>query len=478
MDQTTLTPSHARRHRHLARLAVVLMVVGLFGTVLVSVQEALAANATRCVKFVDFDARPDACLEDNAVPCLPDAGTGRSNTIYVRQHEVGGESRYDEVFGTGHGGSVWFQTTLAGECSTGHRLSSLHIKGGHEGDHAGQVDEVDSATFSVSQPVDHDHQTVPNRNVAVHVPADQVQSELLMGGPVDLAAWGEARIAERVADGVSEHNARVEPYTTASWAGMNATLTCRRLKNDRHPYATDSTWHPVEIVWLGVGMEPGDETDDGWRDGLLPADPTPPAPIDPNLSIGFQVTQAHLSAIPDPADACLLHLSGVVTTTEPGVVTYRFVNELGQRSQAFDVHIDQTRTAMFAHQVQLDPIVLDPAGPDGPPGAFTAEDDGEIGGLVHEGSDNVQGYYQLEVVEPHGKLSDIASYNVDGCVVTGPEGSDPTNPGPSPGPGGLTTPPPPSVPPVPVPPPGNLVNPNVPPAPVPPPQLPPVIVAP
>lgn len=473
MDPTTLTPSHARRHRHLARLAVVLMVAGLFGTVLVSVQEALAANATRGVKYVEFNARPDVCFEDNAVPCLPDAGTGRSNTLYVRQHEVDGQLRYDEVFGTGPDGNVWFQTTLSGECASGHRLSSLRIKSGHEGDHAGQTDEVDSATFSVGQPVDHDHQTVPNRNVAVHVPADLVENELLMGGPVDLAAWGETRIAERVADGVSEHNARVEPYTTASWAGMNATLVCRRRSNDRYPYATDSTWHPVEIVWLGVGMEPGDETDDGWRDGLLPDDPAPPAPIDPNLSIGFQVTQVHLSAIPDPADACLLHLSGVVTTTEPGVVSYRFVNELGQRSQTFDVHIDQTRTAMFAHQVQLDPVVLDPAGSDEPPDAFTAEDDGKIGGLVHEDGDNVQGYYQLEVVAPHEKLSGIASYNVDGCVAPGPEGAEPTNPSPSPGPGDLTTPPP-TVPPVPIPPPGDLVDPPVPPTP----HFPPVIVAP
>ena len=71
---------------------------------------------------------------------------------------------------------------------------------------------------------------------------------------------------------------------------------------------------------------PGEEDDDAWRDALLPdPEPAPPEPIDPNLSVGFQVTQAHLSVVPDPADACLVHLSGVVTTTEPGTVTYRFV---------------------------------------------------------------------------------------------------------------------------------------------------------
>ena len=89
-----------------------------------------------------------------------------------------------------------------------------------------------------------------------------------------------------------------------------------------------------------------------------------------------------------------------------------------------------------------------------------AKFDGEIGGLTHEETDNVQGWFQLEVVEPHGKLSDIASYNVGGCVAeepgTGSGGGLTTPTPPPPPPGGLATPPVPPVPPLPPVPPDDL----------------------
>lgn len=76
MFPTSTLASTPRHHRRLAQVAILLMVVGVLGTVAVSVHEALAANATRGVKYVEFKARPDACLEDNALPCLPAAGAG------------------------------------------------------------------------------------------------------------------------------------------------------------------------------------------------------------------------------------------------------------------------------------------------------------------------------------------------------------------------------------------------------------------
>jgi hypothetical protein len=448
-------------------LALCFLTVGVLGSALVVVHAANASNATRGVKFVHFGSNPVIC--DGAIPCLPGGGHGKSNTIYISQTEVNGEYRYTDVFGTAQDpDNVWLQTTLEGECASNHRLSRLEISAGYVGDFADQVAEVDTplAGWPITQPVDPDNKTLPRRNVAVDVPVEQVVDSLMLAAPLDLADWGEQRIADLVADGTPEGEARIAPYSYTSSVGMNATLTCRRRTNhDRHPFATDSTWHTLEIVWLGVGMEPGGEDNDDWRDAVLP-EPTPPEPIEPNLSVGFQVTQASLAVVADPADACLIHLSGVVTTTEPGTVSYRFVDEFGQRSQTYAVEVDHTRTTMFSHPFVLEPVTVTPPASHGGPDDLTVADDGEIGGLTQEPTDNVQGYFQLEVVEPHAKSSNIASYNVDGCVEETAAPGDLTTPTPPPAPpGDVTTPPPPPVPPVPTPTPDDLAPPPTPPTP-------------
>ncbi len=157
------------------------------------------------------------------------------------------------------------------------------------------------------------------------------------------------------------------------------------------------------------------------RDGELDLPHQRPGTPAGGLVEAFHVEQVTLSAMSDGDDACLLHLSGVVTTNGPGEVEYRFVDELGVASQVFTAQVDQTQVAMLDHHIQLDPTDLGTGlqahgvAPDG----LIAEGDGEVGGYAHEQGDNVQGYVTVEVVAPHAASSNIASYNVDGCTTGG-----------------------------------------------------------
>jgi hypothetical protein len=419
----------------LTRATLILVAIGLLATTVVTAHDALADRNIRGIDYLEFDAEPIVCGSEDALPCLPGGGHGKSNTVYVRQTDVDGEHRFTDVFGTAiDSEDVWFQTAIEGKCGRRFRLRDLHIDLHHVGNHVGrelEASQDDIEGFPIRERANSGNRTLPRRQVAVSVPVDLVFDRLVP--VIDPVEWGERMVEDRMAEGMSETEARRAPHTTSTAVGLNTTLSCRKhaIIKPSDPFSTVSTWHPLEIVWLGTGMEPGDEDSDEWRDGALPPDPVDPTPEDPSLSLGFQVTQAHLSVLPDPADECLLHLSGAVTTTQPGVVRYRFVDELDRRSQPFAVEVDHTLTAMVDHEVRLDPVVLDPPPAVGPADAFTAEgDDGTdgdgIGGFAHEKGDNVQGFYRLEVFDPHTKLSAIASYNVDGCVTEGPgaTGSD------------------------------------------------------
>lgn len=81
MDATLSTPIVSRGRRRPVRMAVLLIVAGLVGTVLVTVGDALAAKPTPGVKYVDFDPKPTVCLGDPGVSCLPDTGSSKSNTM-------------------------------------------------------------------------------------------------------------------------------------------------------------------------------------------------------------------------------------------------------------------------------------------------------------------------------------------------------------------------------------------------------------
>lgn len=214
-------------------------------------------------------------------------------------------------------------------------------------------------------------------------------------------------IAEKVDDGMSEADARAQTEDHAVGFPTALTIGCKGLLATTPTYNGDSQTMPLMIRYLGHG----DVAD------LQPSDPVPPSDgqIDPQFVDQTTVTQAQLFAIPDPeGNGCGINLSAVFTTNDQTTIEYRLVNELGVKSQVFNVPVDQTHTAYVNHWLDLTDAVLDaedlglvaPTESDGPFG-YTTED-----------TDRVQGYFQVEVLLPHHKMSNVASYNLPACNPT------------------------------------------------------------
>ncbi|MEZ5581728.1 MAG: hypothetical protein R3F37_02140 [Candidatus Competibacteraceae bacterium] len=93
----------------------------------------------------------------------------------------------------------------------------------------------------------------------------------------------------------------------------------------------------------------------------------------------------------DSNEGCGVNLSGVFTTTGQTMIEYRVVNELGIKSQTFQVPVDQTNTAYVLHpidfsQTQFEDILLDLINPE-------AQDD-EVDDFFDGETDQLQGYYR------------------------------------------------------------------------------------
>jgi len=153
------------------------------------------------------------------------------------------------------------------------------------------------------------------------------------------------------------------------------------------------------------------EEEKPWLDPQLPGGPT--------VSDQVTITQAYVLALPDPDPyGCTLHLSAVFTTNGKTTISYHVLDHLGSLSPLFRVPVDHTHTASVHHVIDLRetaPEGLDLVSPTVPPDA--------IDQLVGTPTDQLQGFYQLEVVAPYHFMSNIASYNIEPCP-TQPAGSN------------------------------------------------------
>jgi hypothetical protein len=140
---------------------------------------------------------------------------------------------------------------------------------------------------------------------------------------------------------------------------------------------------------------------------------------DGNISVGFQVSQAALAAtVKDHLGHCPaeLHLNPTIETNGPGVVKYRFRDQLGVASPVYQASFAKADIKFLDHVVEIDR----PQSQQG--GLVAAQGSGGALGLKAPGDPNlVQGYYQMEIVAPHQKVSNIADYSV-ACTV--PTASD------------------------------------------------------
>ena len=164
--------------------------------------------------------------------------------------------------------------------------------------------------------------------------------------------------------------------------------------------------------------------------GLPLPDPKPTGSDD--LAMGFQVNQAALAITPKHYEAkcpAKLHLNPTIEATGKGTVKYRFVDQLGNHSQTFQVKFDKSDVKFLDHVIEID----DKNAPKGLGFKAAQPNSGDLGLAAPSNPNLTQGYFRVEVLSPHKKLSNIADYSVKCTVKTAGDGkitTAPTDPKP------------------------------------------------
>jgi hypothetical protein len=146
-------------------------------------------------------------------------------------------------------------------------------------------------------------------------------------------------------------------------------------------------------------------------------DPTPVPTGSNDIAMGFQVNQAALAITPKKYEAkcpAKLHLNPTIEATGKGTVKYRFVDQLGNKSQLFQVKFEKSDVKFLDHVIELD----GKGKPKGLGFAAAQPQGGALGLSANTQPNLTQGYFQLEVVSPHKKLSNIADYSIKCTVQT------------------------------------------------------------
>jgi len=412
------------------------LVVGVALAALVPVAGVAEAAVNSGINHVTLTSDPVGCLSPGGV--LPPgfggasncgAGGLPSNTVYVVQTETDEGWQYTDVVGTGAtADDVWLPFDFSAECRGTYRLNSAAIGFGFlQGDLGYSWTPFEPATsglgWGIQLPVDSNNKTIPHRNIDADVPTDTLELAFFdQIGPLGALAGssfveiGESMVAGRIEAGSTEEAAREQSEPLLIHVGFDAILSCLNpawFGVERAGADTVST--PIEIVFLGVDEVPGNQ----WRDATVqpPAAPVGDLPMPGALAEGDTVTQAELVVGLDPADACRLNLSGVITTNGPMTVEYRFFDEMGVGSNVFTVDVDQTQTAFLDHHVMLPEQAPSRGGGQWSP----IEPVGGPFDLADQDSDNEQGWFQLHVTSPNAVWSDIEGYNVEPCSPSGPD---------------------------------------------------------
>jgi hypothetical protein len=165
---------------------------------------------------------------------------------------------------------------------------------------------------------------------------------------------------------------------------------------------TQPYWININVVCKKAGMV---------SDVQAPTDPTPIPTGSNDIAMGFQVNQAALAISPKPYTGkcpAKIHLNPTIEATGKGTVKYRFVDQLGNHSQTFQVKFDKSDVKFLDHVIEID-------GKNAPKGlGFKAPQpkSGELGLAAPSDANLTQGYFRVEVLSPHKKLSNIADYSV------------------------------------------------------------------
>ncbi|NJM92494.1 MAG: hypothetical protein HC861_07615, partial [Rhodospirillaceae bacterium] len=146
--------------------------------------------------------------------------------------------------------------------------------------------------------------------------------------------------------------------------------------------------------------------------------PTPPPSASNDVAVGFQIMQAALAITPKSYEGkcpMQLHLNPTIETNGKGTVRYRFRDHLGNKTQEFQVKFDKADVKFLDHVFEIDAK----GKPKGLGLAAPQASSGELGLAAPSNPDLIQGYFQLEIVKPHKKLSKVSDYSVKCKSVTG-----------------------------------------------------------
>lgn len=188
---------------------------------------------SRGVKDLTYHDATEVCVEGQALPCTVNAGHGSANVLRIVQTEQPEGGLAFEGFTTTSldQDDLWMAATIAAECRLGYDLSHASIEQGYRyGQEKLGPDEVIPGWqgMDVSTP---DAQAMPTKKLAVNIPVAEafhpangfVDDFETLG---DVYAYGEQRIAQRMASGMNEAEARSLPFQVQTHVITHAEVRC------------------------------------------------------------------------------------------------------------------------------------------------------------------------------------------------------------------------------------------------------------
>jgi hypothetical protein len=363
------------------------------------------------VKSLTFTPAADSCIEGQALPCSPGAAIGDANVLRVTQSVVNGYHQFNGLTGTSaDADAIWVAVNYGAECRWLHDMTNAQIDdsiwntGEWSGpDMSGLGDP--SSQWPVSIPLPNGR-TIPVERRAVHLPIETAFAADLIGwfpDEQDVFDAGEAEIERRMDDeGMTAAEARGLPYELNTVLTLAAEVVCDLPGLAHARYKRVTTQIPLSIVYEPVTVAPSG-----------------PAAHQPATDLALpQVTSTDVSIIADPTDPCSLHLSGVITTNSAMDLEYRWINQYGQPSNTFGLHVDHTQVGYVDGSIQVPhadtpDIDEDLAPVEGAGGAGISDE------LSVIDDESYSGTFELQVVSPNF-VSDIEGFDVPYCTTPAP----------------------------------------------------------
>jgi hypothetical protein len=354
-------------------------------------------------------AEPVDCSAGYGASSVCAFGATEANTVVVTQSDTGnGQYEFDTL-----ADGTWLALEIGATCRTSHRLFAANVSNGMAPTDAfwTDVEQLGSWAHPVSVP---NEKSMAPTEVAVPTPnpelfAGSVPALAAFPNPSDIYAAGEAEIARRIADGMTETEARALPWELHTAARVLVEVVCRYVAWPHSKWQqTAEVLVPFTIRYEPVEIPVGAQH--GVADDLHMAN----------------VTHVDLHVEPDLHDPCVLHLFGTIVTNGPTNVEYRYVSPFGTPSDTESVAIDDGGIGFVHRSVQIpfaptdeeDDGFVDSGLGVGQAGDWAPIDTGGVGpvngdkAVVDDGK--FSGTFEFETTWPN-QVSAVDGFSVDYC---------------------------------------------------------------